>query len=285
MIDLQIAVSPFGGTRAEVCELARRAVEGGLDGLALGDGMIGTPSYPIWQGGLDCFVELAWLAGHFDLSTYGIEGIILPARDPRIAAKQASSLAAVTDGRFHLCVLNGRWRHDAEVFGYDFEERGARLDEGIRALQAIWRGEQEFHGRFWSWSCDAGTITPCMAAPVPELWLAGEGPMTIRRALKYGLPWQPTRFTPAQLAPLAREYYERGGPQLKIRVRATVIEPSGMPEDALSYPTLIGPAAFLAEQFRGYQELGADYISVVPGFDYTSAAATIDALAEVKRSG
>jgi alkanesulfonate monooxygenase SsuD/methylene tetrahydromethanopterin reductase-like flavin-dependent oxidoreductase (luciferase family) len=119
---------------------------------------------------------------------------------------------------------------------------------------------------------------------VPELWLAGEGPVTIRRAVKYGLPWQPTRFTPAELAPLAREYYERGGPQLKIRVRATVVTPPGMTEDRLVYPTLVGPTDYLAEQFLGYQEIGADYISVVAGFDYASAIATVEALAEIKHS-
>ena len=283
-MSVAIAVSPFGGTRAEVCELAQRTVDAGLDGLTLGDGMIGTPSFPVWMGGLDSFVEIGWLAGRFDVPIYGIEGIIMPARDPRIAAKQASSLAAATDGRFHLCLVNGRWRHDAELFGYKFDERGSRLDEGIRALQAIWRGEQEFSGRFWSWSCDAGTITPCTSVPAPELWIAGEGPPTIRRAIKYHLPWQPTRFVPADLAPLAREYYERGGPKLKIRVRATVIAPPNVPEDALAYPTLIGPPSYLAEQIQAYEELGADYVSVVPGYDFASAAATIDALGEAKQS-
>jgi alkanesulfonate monooxygenase SsuD/methylene tetrahydromethanopterin reductase-like flavin-dependent oxidoreductase (luciferase family) len=283
-MSLQIAVTPSGNSRAEVLDFVQRAVDAGIDGLAFGDGMIGNASYPPWQGGLDPFVEIGWLAGRFDLSMYGTEGIVLPLRDPRIVAKQASSLAAVTDGRFHLGIVNGRWRQDADLFGYSFEERGARMDEGIRALQSIWRGDKEFNGQFWSWATDAGTITPCTSVPPPELWLAGEGAMILRRAVKYGLPWLPTRYTPADLAPRAHEYYERGGPQLKIRVRVAVAAPPGMPEDALTYPTLIGPAAYLAEQFQGYQEIGADYISVVPGVDYASAIATIDALAEVKRT-
>jgi alkanesulfonate monooxygenase SsuD/methylene tetrahydromethanopterin reductase-like flavin-dependent oxidoreductase (luciferase family) len=284
-MSVPITVTPLGDNREQVCEIVQRAADAGLDGLAFGDGMIGTASYPIWKGGLDPFAELAWLAGRFDLPFYGIEGIVLPARDPRIAAKQASSLAAVTDGRFHLGVLVGRWRHDATLFGYDFDQRGARLDEGIRALQAIWRGEQEFDGRFWSWSCNAGTITPCTSVPPPELWLSGEGAAALRRAVKYHLPWQPTRFLPADLAPLAREYYERGGPQLKIRVRATSVPLPFVPEDPLMYPTLVGPASYLVEQCQAYEELGADYISVVPGFDFASAAVTIDALGEVKRGG
>jgi alkanesulfonate monooxygenase SsuD/methylene tetrahydromethanopterin reductase-like flavin-dependent oxidoreductase (luciferase family) len=280
--NLPIIVSPYGGSREQVCQLAQRVVEAGLDGLSLGDGMIGTASYPVWQGGLDPFVEIAWLASRYELAHYGIEGIVLPDRDPRIAAKQASSLAAITEGRFHLGIVSGRWRHDATLFGYDFDKRGSRVDEGIRALLSIWRGEQEFSGRYWRWSCDAGTITPCTSVPAPELWLAGEGQATIGRCIKYHLPWMPTRFTPSDLAPLAREYFDRGGASLKVRIRMSAVEPPQKPEDRLSYPTLIGPPEFLAEQIAAYEELGADYISVVPGFDFDSAAATIDAMGAAK---
>jgi alkanesulfonate monooxygenase SsuD/methylene tetrahydromethanopterin reductase-like flavin-dependent oxidoreductase (luciferase family) len=282
-VSLQIAISPYAGTREEVRNLAQRVVDGGLDGLIIGDGLIGTSSFPIWSGGVDGYVQTAWLAGSFDVPTYGIEALVLPARDPRIAAKQASSLNAITEGRFHLAVAVGRWEHDAELFGYDFATRGTRLDEGIRALQSIWRGEHAFDGRFWSWACDAGTITPCTAVPAPELWLAGEGAAAIRRAVKYGLPWQPTRFIPQDLAPLAREYFDAGGPSLKVRIRMSVVEPPRVPEDALSYPKLIGPPSFLADQLSAYRELGASYVSVVPGFDYASCAATIDALADAKQ--
>ena len=282
-MSLPIAISPYATSRQEVLDLGQQVVEGGLDGLIIGDGMIGTSSFPIWSGGTDSFVHTAWLAGRFDLPTYGIEALILPARDPRIAAKQASSLAAMTEGRFHLAVATGRWEHDAEVFGYDFATRGSRLEEGIRALMSIWNGEQSFSGRYWSWSTDAGTLTPCTSVPPPELWVAGEGAPAIRRALNFGVAWQPTRFTPQDLAPLARKFFDAGGVSLKIRIRMSVVEPPSMPEDRLSYPKLIGPPSFLADQLAAYAELGASYISVVPGFDYASCAATVDALADAKR--
>jgi alkanesulfonate monooxygenase SsuD/methylene tetrahydromethanopterin reductase-like flavin-dependent oxidoreductase (luciferase family) len=92
----------------------------------------------------------------------------------------------------------------------------------------------------------------------------------------------PTRFTPSDLALLVREYFDRGGAGLKVRIRMSVIKPPQMPQDILSYPTLIGPPEFLAEQIQAYRDLGADYISVVPGFDFDSAAATIDALGAAK---
>jgi len=274
---MRIGVSPYASTRDEVLKLARRAADAGLDGLMMGDGLISTPSFPAWSGAMDAFVELAWLAGQVDVRTYGLNALVLPARDPRIVAKQGSSLNAVTGGRAVVGVCAGFWEHDARLFGFDFAERGARLDEGIRALQAAWRGDPEFRGQFWSWSA-AGPIGPCGEVEPPELWLAG-GEATMRRAIRYGLTWQPTRVSPEELAPLARAYADAGGTRLTARARMSVTEPVGG-HGPLSFPALVGPPSYLADQLHAYAELGVTYASVVAGFDYTSCAATIDALGE-----
>jgi hypothetical protein len=53
---------------------------------------------------------------------------------------------------------------------------------------------------------------------------------------------------------------------------------------ALSFPTLVGPPDYLAEQLEAYIALGASYISVVCGYDDESCAATIGALGEAAKS-
>jgi alkanesulfonate monooxygenase SsuD/methylene tetrahydromethanopterin reductase-like flavin-dependent oxidoreductase (luciferase family) len=279
-VSVPVGVSPFGSSRSVVLDLARRAADAGLDGLILGDGFVSTPSFPIWSGGVDCFVELAWLAGRVEMASYGIDAIVLPARDPRLLAKQACSLSAVTEGRCHLALAAGFWDEDARLFGYDFAERGARLDEGIRALQAGFRGDS-FEGRFWSWQAPL-PISPCHAVEPPELWLSGAR-ATMRRAVRHGLAWQPTRLFPAELAPLAKEYADAGGVSLKVRARMSTTEPRRGP-GALAFPTLVGPPAFLAAQLEAYVALGATYVSIVCGYDDESCAATIDALGVAVRS-
>src|SRR5262252_2131932 len=224
---VQIGISPFAASREGVLGLARLAAEVGLDGLILGDGFVSTPSFPIWSGGLDCFVELGWLSGQVPMRSYGIDAIVLPARDPRILAKQACSLQAVTSAECHVALSAGFWAEDAPLFGYEFGQRGARLDEGIRALQAAFRGE-DFEGRFWSWQAPL-PISPCHAVEPPELWLSG-AEATMRRALRYGLPWQPTRLSAAELEPLARQYREVGGVGLKVRTRMSVAAPADNPQ-------------------------------------------------------
>jgi alkanesulfonate monooxygenase SsuD/methylene tetrahydromethanopterin reductase-like flavin-dependent oxidoreductase (luciferase family) len=271
---LQVGVSPFGSSREVVLDLARRARDAGLDGLILGDGFVSTPSFPIWSGGIDCFVELAWLAGKVEMESYGIDAIVVPCRDPRVLAKQAASLAAVTEGRCHIALAAGFWAEDAQLFGFDFAERGARLDEGIRALLAAWRGES-FSGKFWAWEAPL-PISPCHQIALPEIWLSG-AEATMRRAIRYKLPFEPTRMTPTEVETLARKYADAGGHELRVRTRMSVSTPVRGP-GARDFPTLVGPPEYLAEQLAAYAALGVTYISVVAGYDDRSCAETIDAL-------
>src|SRR6267378_1891241 len=98
-----------GGRRGKECELAsndwRRGAAGSPDPELvtsrtrdpLASSMHQPPaSCVIWSGGIDCFVELAWLAGRVEMASYGVDAIVVPARDPRVLAKQACSLSAVT---------------------------------------------------------------------------------------------------------------------------------------------------------------------------------------------
>ena len=270
-----IGVSPFGESRAGVLRLARLASDAGLDGLILGDGFVSTPSFPVWSGGVDCFVELAWLGGQVSMPSYGVDAIVLPARDPRVLAKQACSLSLIVGGKCHIALSAGYWAQDAELFGYAFDERGARFDEGIRALQAAFRGEA-FEGRFWSWR-NAVSVSPCHAADLPELWLSG-AEATMQRALRYGLPWEPSRMSPAEVAPLAKRYLDAGGVALKVRARMSVATPGRNEAAFQTFSTLVGPVDYLAEQIDAYARLGASYVSIVPGFDEASCAQTIEAL-------
>src|SRR5947209_7459057 len=146
----QIAISPFGSTREAVLRLARYAADAELDGLILGDGFVATPNFPVWSGGIDCFVELAWLAGSVPMASYGIDAVVAPLRDPRALAKQACSLSAITAGQVHMALTAGFWDQDARLFGFEFSQRGQRFEEALQALLAAWRGEA-FQGQSWSW--------------------------------------------------------------------------------------------------------------------------------------
>ena len=276
----QLAISPFGSSREAVLRLARLAADAELDGLILGDGFVATPNFPVWSGGVDCFVELAWLAGAVPMRSYGIDAVVAPLRDPRALAKQAASLSAITENRAHVALTAGFWRQDAELFGFDFDKRGERLDEAISAMVAAHRGEA-FDGKHWRWDAPT-TISPNHVMELPELWLSGHT-ATMRRAIEHNLAWQPTPLFPAELAPLAQRYRDGGGRQLKVRARMSIETPVTR-DGAIGFPYLTGDAQYLADQLAEYEGLGADYISIVAGYDDASCAATIEALGVARQA-
>ena len=106
----------------------------------------------------------------------------------------------------------------------------------------------------------------------------------MRRALRYGLAWQPRAGSPQAVASLARQYTDLGGVGLRVRARMSVSEPPPPPDSAFAtFAPQVGPAEYLAEQLAGYAALGATYVSVVPGYDDRSCAETIEALGRAKQ--
>jgi alkanesulfonate monooxygenase SsuD/methylene tetrahydromethanopterin reductase-like flavin-dependent oxidoreductase (luciferase family) len=84
----------------------------------------------------------------------------------------------------------GWYRTEYEFMGVEFEGRGRRGDEAIRVMRALWRGDRDFAGRYWSFQ-DA-TSDPLPASP-PELWIGGSSARAVRRALEAGDVWHPSR--------------------------------------------------------------------------------------------
>jgi hypothetical protein len=72
---------------------------------------------------------------------------------------------------------------------------------------------------------------------------------------------------------------DAGGREFRVRTRMSVSPPMRA-AGARDFPTLVGPAEYLAEQLAAYAALGATYVSVVAGYDDRSCAETIDALGE-----
>lgn len=272
---MQLGISPFASTRAVAVQLSEMAVHGGLGTLWLGDGLLANPDFPGWSGAMEPFGELAWLAGRFPSARVGVSAAVLPVRDIAWLVKQASTLDQLTEGSFVLGVAPGFWAHELAWRGVPWEERGARFAEAVAALQAGFAG-QPFEGR-WHRLPAAGRLSPEPFTPGgPPLWLAG-AEATMARALALGLPFQVSRATPEQLAPVAHRWREGGGGLLGARIRIAVAGdvPKG---HAVDWHALAGPAAFLAEQLAAYRDLGVGDISLIPGQDDATSLATVEAL-------
>jgi hypothetical protein len=84
------------------------------------------------------------------------------------------------------------------------------------------------------------------------------------------------------LQPLAREWFERGGGELAVRIALQVTDQvpanGGTVGSVAQANALVGPATYLAEQLAAYQDLGVSDVSLIPGHDDEVSLRTIDAL-------
>src|SRR5690242_13433749 len=105
----------------------------------------GTASRPAWDGPYtsgDLFHEIFVLFGYLAGLTRTVElvtgVVILPQRQTALVAKQAAEVDVLCGGRLRLGVGVGWNAVEFEALGEDFHTRGARCDEQIAVLRALW---------------------------------------------------------------------------------------------------------------------------------------------------
>jgi probable F420-dependent oxidoreductase len=141
---------------------------------------------------LDLGVALAAFATVTERIRIGAAVVLLPLRHPSLVAKQAASLDYLSGGRLTLGVgVGGEGEKDFEAAGVDVRERGARADEGIRALRALFGPPPaSFTGRFHSFEgVELAPRSP--RADGPPILVGGRSPAAQRRAGTLGDGWLP----------------------------------------------------------------------------------------------
>jgi alkanesulfonate monooxygenase SsuD/methylene tetrahydromethanopterin reductase-like flavin-dependent oxidoreductase (luciferase family) len=269
---MRIGVSPFASSRDGARRVVAAAVEGGIDTIWLGDGLLEVDAFPMWSGGLEPFVELAYFAGRHPGIRVALGAAVLPLRDVQWVAKQAATLDQLTDGNFVLTVTPGYWEREFHYRGLRFEERGRRFEELVGALRAAFLGVP-YESEPARLPVE-GRLSPVPATPGgPPLWYAG-GRATFERALRDGVPYQAPPTPPDQLRETAGEWFDRGGTDLAVRISLEFgdrVEPT---DDVLR-----GPAPYLLEQLVLYRAIGVADVSIMPGRDDATSLRTVDVLA------
>ena len=257
--------------------VARLAIDGGIDSLWLGDGYVAGPEFPGWSGSMESMTQLAWLAGSFPKARIGITAAVLPVRDPRGLAREAHTMDHLTAGNFVLAVAAGYWDRDLVHRGVDPADRGARFAEHLEALMAVLAGEG-FDGEHVKVP-DEGRLGPLPFRPEgPTLWLAGARP-TMNRALRMGLTYQSTRSKPEELAPVAEEWFDRGGGMLAHRGYIQVEDESNVEYDE-TRSAMAGSVDYVVDVLERFAEMGVSDFSIVPGRDDASSLRNVESIVE-----
>lgn len=134
---------------------------------------------------------LAFLAGVTERIVLATGIVVLPEHHPVQLAKRLSTIDVLSGGRMRLGVGVGWMREEIEAVGVDFDTRGARTDEAIEAMRALWRDEEaSFDGEFFSFERAISRPRPVQAGGVP-IHVGGHSKAAARRAGRLGDGFQP----------------------------------------------------------------------------------------------
>jgi probable F420-dependent oxidoreductase len=139
-------------------------------------------------------VTLGWIAGWTARIGLGTSIVLVPLHNPMHLAKEVATLQELSGGRFTLGVGMGWHKDEFEFMGVEFEGRGRRADEAIRLIRALWNGEHDFEGQYWSFNNATSEPHPSQQ---PQIWVGGSSDRAIRRARELGDAWHPSRGSDA----------------------------------------------------------------------------------------
>ncbi len=111
----------------------------------------------------------------------------LAIRHPVLVAKQAASVAVLTNNRFGLGIGLSPWPEDFRLCGVPWAGRGKRMDEMIAIIRGLLRGGYfEFHGEHFQ--IESVKMCPVPTRPVPLL-VGGHSEAALSRAARLGDGW------------------------------------------------------------------------------------------------
>jgi probable F420-dependent oxidoreductase len=183
-----------GGAALEIC---RRAEAAGFESVWGGEHVVLPDSiaskYPYTADGKipadpdspipDPLIWLAFAAAAAPTLRLGTCILIVPQRNPLVLAKELATLDQLSGGRVELGLGVGWLQEEFDALGVPWERRGARNDEYIAAMRALWAGPHaEFHGEFVDFAPATCSPRPVNGS-IPVL-VGGDTNAAIQRAVR-----------------------------------------------------------------------------------------------------
>ena len=269
-----LKIALFGlhrGSSAEPDTLVRRArsaEEVGFESLWIGDHVAlpaaETPGGdPPAQSRLEVEVALAYMAALTTRVRLAIGVIVLPQRQPVLLAKQLSTIDVLSKGRLIVGIGVGYLEPELRALGASLAERGARTDEYLAAMRALWDEPiPSFAGRFVSFADVIERPRP-VQRPHPPIVIGGHSPAAHRRAIQAGNGWHGWDLDldqTAQALARLRETASRYGRPAGLGELEITITPRGTPD---------------LDTARRYADLGVHRLAIQP---HTMEGSAIDEL-------
>ena len=241
-----------------------------------------------FQSVMDPLAVLAFVAAHTRTIRLGVSVLIMPIYQPVVLAKQLATLDVLSNGRLDVGVGLGWSRDEYEAAGAEWARRGARADEFMRCLKAVWTEDPvEFRGEFYRVPKSRVAPRP-VQTPHPPLLVGGYHPDVLRRAATLGDGYTGGNIPLAELTATVARVRAAAAAAGRDPARFPIVcrgsfnlteEPLGGDRRALW-----GTAAQIREDLARYAAAGVTQIFLEPNFQpggatLARALAQLDALA------
>jgi probable F420-dependent oxidoreductase len=133
---------------------------------------------------------LAYLAAKTATIRLGTGVLVLPEHQPAQLAKRCATIDRLSSGRLTLGIGVGWLREELEAVGVDPDTRGARTDESIDVLRALWtEPEVTHHGEHFH--LERARSYPKPIQPTIPIHIGGHSRVAARRAGRVGDGFHP----------------------------------------------------------------------------------------------
>ena len=169
------------------------------------------PAFPI----LDSITMLGAVAARTRRIKLGTGVLVLPLRNPVVAAKALGSLDVISGGRLVLGVAAGWYAREFDAVGVPFKQRGRHFERNLDILMRLWTEDRvtlkvdEFNLR------EAVMVPRTAQRPRPPVLIGGYVDAVLKRAGTVGDGWLTYFYTPEGFTrswDKVRAYRPRGGP-------------------------------------------------------------------------
>ena len=189
-----VAIRNMGpqSNRTTIRACARIAEQAGFDALFVSDHLCIPPDQTEGCGGryLDVLATLAFIAGATDKIRLGVSVLVVPYRPAVLTAKQVATIQELSGERMILGVGVGWMKPEFAALGVEIRttrrdyrrdpERDSSSVQRRRARRLQWRSSCSFRRSF-----------SCRDRSAPIIWIGGNGPAAMNRAVKFGDGWHP----------------------------------------------------------------------------------------------
>jgi probable F420-dependent oxidoreductase len=216
---------------------------------------------------------MAFGAGRTTTLRFVTSVLIVPHRNPVLAAKMIASIDVLSQGRVTLGIGVGWLREEFAALGAgDFDRRGAVSDEYLAIYKKLWSpGPVEHHGTYYSFGPLRCEPLPAQR-PHPPIWVGGHSKAALRRTARFADGWHPlgtvatAELRPPEFAALLddlKRMTEAEGRDYKDVTIAFVarLHEATSPIDATERMPFSGSAHQLIEDVEAYRKLGVSHLS------------------------